>query len=158
MILTSLQEMLPVKEGKQALLGIDLGDKTLGLALSDTRWKIASPYKTILRTKFKADARALQEVILKENVGGIIIGFPLNMNATEGPRVQKTRQFTQNLTQMIAIPMAYWDERLSTIGASHVLREAGLSSRKQKKVVDKLAASFILQGALDYFDQNKLDY
>jgi putative Holliday junction resolvase len=156
MPLVTLEALYELREGKKPLMGIDMGDKTLGLALSDKRWQIASPYETILRVKFKADARALKEIIMQADVGGIVVGLPLNMNATEGPRVQKTRQFVQNLSTQVTLPIAFWDERLSTIGASHVLREVGLSNAKQKKVVDKLAASFILQGALDYF-QHKRD-
>jgi len=144
-----LAEFLQLKQERRPVLGLDLGDKTIGLALSDNTWCIASPLLTIKRTTFKKDVLRLREVLELHNVCGVVLGLPLNMNGTAGPRVQMTRQFAQNFLRMVDIPLCFWDERLSTKGVSYALEEAGLSFKKKKAVVDKLAASFILQGVLN---------
>ena len=132
------------------LLGLDVGSKTIGLALSDGTLTIASPYDTIRRRKFSTDVEILRQAIEKEGVGGLVIGLPVNMDGTEGPRCQSTRQFQKNLDQRIDLPMAFWDERLSTAAVERVLiDDADLSRKRRAEVVDKMAAAYILQGALD---------
>jgi len=134
---------------KGRLLGLDLGTKTIGIALSDGLRLTATPLTTIKRKKFTLDAQQIIEIIEADNVSGIILGLPLNMDGTEGPRAQSTRAFARNLATKINIPIAFWDERLSTAAVTKTLIEADISRAKRAEVVDKLAASFILQGALD---------
>lgn len=133
----------------QRLLGLDLGSKTIGVALSDIMCNIATPMEIIRRTKFTKDAERLMTIIGEQNVGGLILGFPLNMDGTEGPRCQSTRQFAQNIYGKIEIPIALWDERLSTAAVTRTLLEADASRKRRKEVIDKMAAAYILQGALD---------
>lgn len=132
-------------------LGFDVGDKTIGLALSDINRTIATPFQTIYRTQWKKDAEMLFKIIKDYKVVGIIIGLPLNMNGSEGPRCQSVRQFAANLLSFVDIPLCLWDERLSTMAVTRTLLEADLSRLKRKKVVDKMAAAYILQGFLDAF-------
>ena len=131
------------------LLGIDLGTKTIGLAISDGLQMTATPAETIKRKKFGVDAEQILKLIDENQIVGIVIGLPLNMDGSEGPRVQSTRAFVRNFSQKCELPIAYWDERLSTTAVTRTMVEADISRAKQAKVVDKLAASFILQGALD---------
>jgi putative Holliday junction resolvase len=131
------------------LVGLDLGTKTIGVALSDPGLKIATPFHTIQRTKFKNDAEELLGLCAREKVGGIILGLPVNMNGTEGPRAQATRAFLRNLAPLTPLPIALWDERLSTAAAERAMLEADLSRRKRAEKIDAAAAAFILQGALD---------
>ena len=132
------------------LLGLDLGTKTIGLALSDTTWNIAGPFDTVRRTKFTQDAEKLLEVIEAEHVGALVIGLPVNMDGSEGPRCQSTRAFADNLLKKREIPILFWDERLSTAAVERMLvKEMDVSRKQRAQVVDKLAASYILQGALD---------
>lgn len=133
----------------QRLLGFDPGTKTLGLAISDTGLKVATPLKTIKRKKFKDDVAEISQVIEEFNIGGFIIGLPLNMDGSEGPRCQSCRQFQKNLEEHFDLPACFWDERLSTAAVTRTLLEADSSRAKRAKVVDKMAAAFILQGALD---------
>jgi len=138
-----------VKRGER-LLGLDLGSKTIGLAISDSGFMIASPLETIRRKKFTSDALALKAIIDERQIGGLVLGLPKNMDGSDGPRVQSTRQFVANLLERFDIPIAFWDERLSTIAVERVLvNEADMSRQKRSAVVDKMAASYILQGALD---------
>ena len=138
-----------VKRGER-LLGLDLGSKTIGLAISDSGFMIASPLETIRRKKFTLDALALKAIIDERQIGGLVLGLPKNMDGSDGPRVQSTRQFAANLLERFDIPIAFWDERLSTMAVERVLvNEADMSRRKRSAVVDKMAASYILQGALD---------
>jgi putative Holliday junction resolvase len=132
-----------------ALLGIDLGSKTIGLATSDVRRQIASPLLTIRRTKFRADAAALLAEAGRHAAVGIVIGLPLNMDASEGPRAQATRAFARNLAALTELPIAFWDERLSTAAVTRTLIAADASRKRRAALVDKLAAAYILQGALD---------
>ena len=145
-----------VKRGER-LLGLDLGSKTIGLAISDSGFMIASPLETIQRKKFTSDALALKAIIDERQIGGLVLGLPKNMDGSDGPRVQSTRQFAANLLERFDIPIAFWDERLSTMAVERVLvNEADMSRRKRSAVVDKMAASYILQGALDLMaSQNK---
>jgi len=133
----------------QRLLGLDLGSKTIGLALSDPGLVIATPLETLRRRKFTPDAKTLAAIVEKQDVGGLVIGLPINMDGSEGPRCQSVRQFAENLEEFVPLPMAFWDERLSTAAVTRTLLEADTSRRRRGQVVDKMAASFILQGALD---------
>lgn len=134
---------------RAVLLGLDLGTKTIGLGISDSSLTIASPLLTIARTKFKADAAELLALAAKNDVNGLVIGLPKNMDNTEGPRAQATRAFVRNLAALTALPMLYWDERLSTAAAERTLIEADTSRRRRAEVIDKMAAAYILQGLLD---------
>ena len=131
------------------LLGIDLGTKTLGLALSDVTRTIASGLTTLPRGKFSDDARRLLDLAEEHAVGGFVLGFPVNLNGTEGPRAQATRAFARNLGKLTTLPILLWDERLSSIEAERSLLEADASRRRRAMVIDKVAATLILQGALD---------
>ena len=136
----------------QRLLGLDLGTKTIGMAIADTRHLIATPYDTIKRTKFGADAAQLEAVIEAENIGGLVLGLPLNMDGSAGPRVQATHAFIRNLAARESfpdLPVLFWDERLSTAAVERTLIDADTSRAKRGAVIDKMAAAFILQGALD---------
>ena len=133
----------------QRLLGLDLGEKTIGLALSDRLLSVASPYKTLKRGKFAADAALLDHIISVEGVGGLVAGLPLNMDGTDGPSAQSARAFGRNWAARSTIPLAFQDERLSTMAVTRTLLEADTSRRRRDEVVDKMAAAYILQGALD---------
>lgn len=146
------QETFP--PGKR-LLGLDVGTKTVGLALSDTRLTIASPLETIDRKKFSTDALRIKEIVREYDIGGLILGYPMNMDGSAGPRCQSIRQFTVNLEPYMPLPMLLWDERLSTAAVERAMLEADLSRQKREKHVDKLAASYILQGFLDYIAHRK---
>ena len=138
---------------ERRLLGLDVGTKTIGVALSDPGRTIASPHTTIRRRKFARDAEALGTLIGEHNVGGLVIGLPINMNGSEGPRCQSVRQFAANLQAKLDIEVAFWDERLSTVAATRALLDADVSRKRRGEVVDKLAAAYILQGALDNLNQ-----
>ena len=141
---------LPALQGKnQKLMGLDLGTKTIGIAISDTRLSIATARQTLQRKKFTGDAAILKQLIEEEAVFALVIGLPLNMDGSEGPRVQATRAFVRNLANTTDIPIAFWDERLSTVAAERAMLEADMSRKKRAEKIDAVAASFILQGALD---------
>lgn len=143
-------EELPSKLQPGArLLGFDLGTKTIGLALSDVTRIIATPYVTVRRTKFTADAKTVAAIAAKEGVGGLVIGLPLNLDGSEGPRAQSTRAFARNLAPHLDLPIAFWDERLSTAAVERHLIEADASRKRRAEVIDRMAAAYILQGALD---------
>ncbi len=147
--LHELAECLPKGE---RLLGLDLGAKTIGLAISDRGLSVASPLETIRRGKFAQDAQALAEICRERRVGGLLVGLPINMDGSEGPRCQSVRQFVANLGEIggVEIPAAFWDERLSTAAVERLLvSEADMSRRRRAQVVDKMAAAYIMQGALD---------
>lgn len=131
------------------LAGLDLGTKTIGVALSDVLQQVATPLVTIKRTKFGKDAEALQAIIAEHGVAGIVLGLPFNMDGSAGPRVQSTRAFARNLAGLIDIPIVFWDERLSTAVVQRMLIDADTTRARRAKLVDKLAAAYILQGALD---------
>ena len=149
----SPRDLAGVLRPGQRLLGLDVGTKTIGVALSDTGRAIASPYSTIRRRKFAQDAEALAEIIAANDVGGAIIGLPVNMNGSEGPRCQSVRQFAANLGAKLALDVAFWDERLSTVAATRTLIEADMSRQRRADVIDKVAAAYILQGALDFLSR-----
>ncbi|MEG6509743.1 Holliday junction resolvase RuvX [Methyloligella sp. 2.7D] len=131
------------------LIGLDLGSKTIGLALSDVSRSVATPLKTIKRTKFTTDVAELMAAIEEHGVGAIVLGLPLNLDGTEGPRVQSTHAFARNLRKLTELPIVYWDERLSTAAVERHLIEADASRKRRGEVVDRMAAAYILQGALD---------
>lgn len=131
------------------ILGLDLGTKTIGVAVSDAMRYSATPLETIKRTKFTQDAERIVEIVSQNNVVAVILGLPLNMDGSEGPRVQSTRAFARNLSPKLDLPIAFWDERLSTSAVTRMMIEADLRRDRRAEVVDKLAASYILQGALD---------
>lgn len=134
------------------LLGLDLGEKTIGVAISTTDLSLASPLKTIARTRFARDAVLLRQICEEHRIGGLVLGLPLNMDGSEGKRARSTRQFARNLEEIagFTLPIALWDERLSTAAIERFLvEEADMSRRRRGQVVDKMAASFILQGAID---------
>ncbi|MGU3538278.1 Holliday junction resolvase RuvX [Methylobacterium sp. A54F] len=135
--------------GSPRLIGVDLGTKTIGLALSDVGRQIASPLETIRRVKFTPDAARLKEICLRHGVGGLVFGLPLNMDGSEGPRVQSTRAFVRNLKPILDLPVLFHDERLSTAVVTRALIEADASRARRSELVDKLAAAYILQGCLD---------
>jgi putative Holliday junction resolvase len=142
-------ELKQILKRGQRILGLDVGTKTIGLAISDASLTVASPLTTIARTKFTEDARRIARVIDERGVGALVIGLPVSMDGREGRRCQSVRQFARNLSEVIAIDMAFWDERLSTAAVERTLIEADMSRKRRAEVVDKLAAAFILQGALD---------
>lgn len=133
----------------QRILGLDVGTKTIGVAISDGSLTIASPLETIARTKFTEDAKRLAKIVEKRDVGALLIGLPISMDGSEGPRCQSVRQFARNLAETIAVDMAFWDERLSTAAVERAMIDADLSRKRRAELVDKAAAAFILQGALD---------
>src|SRR6185312_6267776 len=141
--------LAPVLPPAGKLLGLDLGTKTIGVAVSDGLRYSATPLETIARKKFTADAERLMALIAENAAVGIVLGLPLNMDGSEGPRAQSTRAFARNLARLVPIPIAFWDERLSTSAVTRTLIEADMRRSRRAKVVDKLAASYILQGALD---------
>ncbi|HAK62806.1 MAG TPA: Holliday junction resolvase RuvX [Alphaproteobacteria bacterium] len=133
----------------QRLLGVDLGEKTIGLALSDRGRMIATPMQTLARGKFSVDVLKLLDLFAKHEVGGAVIGYPINMDGSEGPRCQSVRQYARNLLKHLTLPLLLWDERLSTSAVTRLLIEADASRARRAQLVDKLAAAYILQGALD---------
>nr|WP_082182045.1 Holliday junction resolvase RuvX [Aestuariivita boseongensis] len=132
-----------------AIMGLDLGTKTIGVALSDRLLSSATPMETIRRSKFTADAARLLEIIADREVGGVVLGLPRNMDGTEGPRCQSTRAFARNMERLTDVPLTFWDERLSTVAAEKALLEADTTRKRRAEVIDHVAASYILQGALD---------
>ncbi|GAA6201210.1 Holliday junction resolvase RuvX [Aquicoccus sp. SU-CL01552] len=132
-----------------ALIGLDLGDKTIGIAVSDRIGAAATPIETIRRKKFTPDAERLLQLARNREVGGILLGLPRNMDGSEGPRCQATRAFARNLARMTDLPIGFWDERLSTVAAERALLEADTSRKRRAELIDHVAASYILQGALD---------
>lgn len=145
----SLADLAAALPASARLIGLDLGTKTIGLALSDLGRRIATPLETIKRKKFSLDVAELLAICEKQKVVAMIIGLPLNMDGSEGPRAQATRAFVRNLVPLTTLPITYWDERLSTTAVTRTLLEADTSRAKRAEAVDKMAASFILQGALD---------
>jgi putative Holliday junction resolvase len=131
------------------LLGLDLGEKTIGLALSDTTLTVATPMQTLARGKFMADAAALDRIVADQGVGGLVIGLPLNMDGSEGPSAQSARAFARNFAARSALPVTMCDERLSTAAVTRTLLDADASRERRAALVDKMAAAYILQGALD---------
>jgi putative Holliday junction resolvase len=146
LVLEDLATLLPAKA---RLIGVDLGTKTIGLALSDVERRIGTPLLTIERKKFTPDAQQLSAAIQRFEAFALIVGLPLNMDGSEGPRAQATRAFLRNFARLDPIPVALWDERLSTAAVSRSLIENDVSRAKRAAVIDQMAAAYILQGALD---------
>ena len=147
MAVVALEE-LKIPPG-QRLLGLDLGEKTIGLALSDTTLSIATPLQTLKRGKFSADAAQLDIIMSAQGVGGLVVGLPLNMDGSDGPSAQSAQAFARNWAARSPIPLCFQDERLSTSAVTRTLIEADASRRRRSELVDKMAAAYILQGAID---------
>jgi putative Holliday junction resolvase len=144
-----LIEAAPLFPERGALIGLDLGTKTVGVAVSDPDRRVATPVETVARTKFSADAKRILALAAERRATGIVLGLPINMDGSEGARAQSTRAFARNLEPLTTLPIALWDERLSTAAVERALIEADASRAKRKAVIDAHAAAFILQGALD---------
>ena len=147
--LPSLAELKRQLAPGRRLLGLDVGTKTIGLALSDTTLTVASPMETIRRGKFASDVERIARIVAEQGVGGLVVGLPINMDGSEGPRCQSVRQFARNLLERLPLPLAFWDERLSTAAVTRTLLAADMSRKRRAETVDKLAAAYILQGALE---------
>ena len=133
----------------RALAGLDLGTRTIGVAVSDRLAQVATPLETIRRRKFTQDAEALLAICAEREIGGLVLGLPRNMDGTEGPRCQATRAFARNIARLTDMPIGFWDERLSTVAAERALLEADTTRKRRAEVIDHVAAGYILQGALD---------
>ena len=149
MICDMPEDFLAALPATGALMGLDLGEKTIGVALSDVMRGVATPVETVRRKKFGLDAARLQTVITDRSVCGIVLGLPRNMDGSEGPRCQSTRAFARNIGQIWDGPLTCWDERLSTVAAEKALLEADTTRKRRAEVIDHVAASYILQGLLD---------
>lgn len=148
--ISDLRTLLSYKNGKCRLLGLDVGDKTIGLSLSDPSWIIATPFKLIKRQNNIRDVTDIQAIIDEYVVGALVIGLPLSLKGAEGPQAEKVRKYVEKLEAVVDIPYAFWDERLSTVAVTRTLLEADMSRKRRSEVVDKMAATFILQGVLNY--------
>jgi putative Holliday junction resolvase len=151
MIYDDITEFATILPPFQAMIGLDLGEKTIGIAVSDKMLSVASPLETIRRKKFTLDAARLVSLIEQRKIGAMILGLPRNMDGSEGPRCQSTRAFARNFLKIHTLPIGFWDERLSTVAAEKALLEADTSRKRRAQVIDHVAASYILQGALDRF-------
>ena len=149
MIHEEIVDLMAQARAGSSWMGLDLGTKTIGVAVSDRLLSSATPLHTIRRVKFSKDAEALLQIIADREIGAIILGLPRNMDGSEGPRCQSTRAFARNLARLTNLPIGYWDERLSTVAAERALLEADTSRKRRAKVIDHVAAGYILQGALD---------
>jgi len=150
MILANPADLREVAPPGRRLMGLDVGTKTIGLALSDTRRVIATPLETMRRRRFREDAARLFALIDAREVGGLVIGLPLTLAGTNGPRTQSVRQFARNLVALRDLPVAFWDERLSTAAVTREMIAADLTRKRRAEIVDRVAAAYILQGCLDY--------
>lgn len=143
----ALKTLLP---DRARLLGLDLGEKTIGLALTDTLLTVATPMETLARGKFGADAAKIEKIVVDQGVGGLVVGLPLNMDGTDGPSAQSARAFARNFSGRASVlPILLWDERLSTAAVTRTLIDADASRKRRGEVVDKMAAAYILQGVLE---------
>lgn len=149
MICEDIAEFAAALPAMRAVAGLDLGEKTIGVAVSDGLLSVATPLETVRRKKFGIDAARLLEIAKDRDLGGFVLGMPFNMDGSEGPRCQSTRAFARNLTRLTDLPIGYWDERLSTVAAERVLIAADTSRKRRSEVIDHVAAGFILQGVLD---------
>ncbi|WP_282076384.1 Holliday junction resolvase RuvX [Epibacterium ulvae] len=149
MIYETIEDFAAALPPMSALAGLDLGDKTIGVAVSDRLGTAATPLETIKRKKFTLDSARLLEIIANRELNGLLLGLPRNMDGSEGPRCQKTRAFARNLNRITELPIGFWDERLSTVAAERALLEADTSRKRRAELIDNVAASYILQGALD---------
>ncbi|WP_299845320.1 Holliday junction resolvase RuvX [uncultured Paracoccus sp.] len=149
MIFEDIEEFAAALPRAGGLVGLDLGTKTIGVAVSDGLRQVATPLLTIKRQKFTLDAKAMLAIVDERGLSGIVLGLPRNMDGSEGPRAQSTRAFARNLTGLTDLPVTYWDERLSTVAAERALLEGDTSRKRRAEVIDQVAAGYILQGALD---------
>ena len=149
MIYEDISEFANELHSNNSLIGLDLGTKTIGVAVSDTILSVATPIKTIKRKKFSTDADKLLEIISIKNCCGVVVGLPKNMDGSEGPRAQSTRAFARNFSAKTQLPITFWDERLSTVAAEKALLEADTTRKRRAEVIDQVAAAYILQGFLD---------
>ena len=149
MICEDMHDLMTQSPAGSAWMGLDLGTKTIGVAVSDRLQSCATPLHTIRRVKFSKDAEAILQIIENREIGAVILGLPRNMDGSEGPRCQSTRAFARNLANLTNLPIGYWDERLSTVAAERALLEADTSRKRRAEVIDTVAAGYILQGALD---------
>ncbi|MGN6147149.1 MAG: Holliday junction resolvase RuvX [Rhizomicrobium sp.] len=149
MAVVELAALKPALAPRARLLGFDLGEKTIGLALSDIMLTVATPLETLKRGKFGVDAVAIESLINTHGVGGLVIGLPLNMDGTDGPSAHSARAFARNFANRSTLPIVFWDERLSTAAVTRTLLDADTSRKRRSEVVDKMAAAYILQGVLD---------
>ncbi|MDF3413313.1 Holliday junction resolvase RuvX [Sulfitobacter sp. M57] len=154
MIFEEMNDFAAALPPMRALIGLDLGEKTIGVAVSDNFLSVATPLETVRRKKFGVDAARLIEIITARQIGGLVLGLPRNMDGSEGPRCQSTRAFARNFEklcadQKLSLPISFWDERLSTVAAERALLEADTSRKRRAEVIDHVAAGYILQGVLD---------
>ena len=149
MICAKIEDLAAALPPVGAIAGLDLGTKTIGVAVSDSLRSVATPLRTIRREKFTIDAQSLLAIVADRGLTGLILGLPMNMDGSEGPRCQSTRAFARNLEKLTPLPIAFWDERLSTVAAERAMLEADMSRKRRAEVIDHVAAGFILQGALD---------
>lgn len=149
MIFDVFEEFAAALPRSGALAGLDLGTKTIGVAVSDGLRSVSTPLETVKRRKFTQDAEALLAILNKRSIAGLVLGLPRNMDGTEGPRAQSTRAFARNFARLWEGPVSFWDERLSTVAAERALLEADTSRARRAEVIDHVAAGYILQGALD---------
>ncbi len=154
MILADPAELRAALPAGLRLLGLDVGTKTIGLALSDTRRLIASPLDTIRRRRFRNDVAELFALIDKHCVGGLVVGLPLTLAGADGPRTQSVRQFARNLIALRDLPVAFWDERLSTAAVEREMIAADMSRKRRGEIIDRVAAAYILQGCLDFLSHS----
>ena len=151
----SLADAIAVLPPRGVLIGLDLGSKTIGVAASDPDRRVAAPVETISRQRFNLDARRILDLAAERRAAGLVLGLPINMNGSEGPRAQATRTFARNLARLTELPIALWDERLSTAAVERALIAADASRAKRKDVIDQHAAAYILQGALDRLSRER---
>ncbi len=149
MIHDAFEDFASTLSPMSALMGLDLGEKTIGVAVSDRMRGVATPLETVRRKKFTLDSARLIEIVTEREIGGIVLGLPRNMDGSEGPRCQSTRAFARNLSRLTDLPIGFWDERLSTVAAEKALLEADTTRKRRGQVIDHVAAGYILQGALD---------
>ena len=151
----SLADAVAVLPQRGALIGLDLGSKTIGVAASDPDRRVAAPVETISRQRFNVDARRILDLAAERRAAGLVLGLPINMDGSEGPRAQATRAFARNLAGLTELPIALWDERLSTAAVERALIAADASRAKRKNMIDQHAAAYILQGALDRLSRER---
>jgi putative holliday junction resolvase len=151
----SLADAVAVLPPRGALIGLDLGSKTIGVAASDPDRRVAAPVETIARQRFSLDAQRILDLAAERRAAGLVLGLPINMDGSEGPRAQATRAFARNLARLTELPIALWDERLSTAAVERALIAADASRAQRKKVIDQHAAAYILQGALDRLSRER---
>ena len=152
---TDIDQILNVLPSGSRILGLDVGQKTIGIAISNSALTLATPIKTIRRERLSGDARELKQIASERHVGSLVIGLPINMDGSEGARCQSVRQFVQNIEDILKLPIIFWDERLSTVAVEKNMISLDVTRLRRKKLLDQEAASFILQGALDYLKNKR---